>query len=279
MTTLNCIQAITSSVGDNPVILIDLQFLKNCPQLEGADILKKLFGITDDDNVFCYKLKMDNGYATILRDFRITHKQWFDLLLFLKTNNISETNLSMEYLVNNNSLEHILETLEDVMATSLKFGGIPKFETFYDEFYEKINNYYVTQRDQLDNNPLLPVDDKKNKFIWTFFTPANGQSHVSFQEHYKYSDGWSATQRIDSSGTWYRKLKDGTEGDIEAIYTASEVEDEILQFDDHEGQIQNEVDEVDEVLNEVLDVADNAETEQQPWIDNDQQDIPYHSGW
>ena len=120
------------------------------------------------------------------------------------------------------------------------------------------------------------MDDKKNKFIWAFFTPANGQSHVSFQQHYKYSDGWSATHRINSSGTWYRKLKDGTEDDIEAIYTPSEVEDEILQFDDHEGQIQNEVDEVDEVLNEVLDAVNSG---QQPWIDNEQQETPYHSGW
>lgn len=279
MTTLDCIQAITSSVGDNPVILIDLQFLKICPQLEGADIFKKLFGLTEDDTVFCYKLKMDNGYATILQDFRITHKQWFDLLLFLKTNNISETNLSIEYLINNNSLEHILETLEDVMTTSLKLGGIPKFETFYNEFYEKINNYHITQRNQIYNNPLLPMNDKKNKFIWAFFTRANGQQHSSFQQHYKYSDGWSATQRIDSSGTWYRKLKDGTEGDIEAIYTSSEVE--ILQFDNHEGQIQNEVDEVlDEVSDEVLDeVLDAINSGQQPWIDNDQQETPYHSGW
>lgn len=261
-TPIDCIQAITSSAGDNPVILIDLQFLKNCPRLEGADIFKKLFGLVESDDVFCYKLKMDNGYATILQDFRITHKQWFDLLLFLKTPNVFRTNLSIEYLINNNSLEYVLQTLEDVMITSIKLGGIPKFETFYNDFCEKINNYHA-QRNQI-YNPLLPAKDENNKFIWVCYD-AQQTGFWDFHKMYKYSDGWSATQRNKGPYTWFRKLKDGTEGDIEAIYTASEVEDEILQIDDHEGQIQDDGDEVN--------------SGQQPWIDNDEQDIPYHGGW
>ena len=41
--------------------------------------------------------------------------------------------------------------------------------------------------------------------------------------------------------TWYRKLKDGTEDDIEAIYTPSEVEDEILQLEKITNNIINSI--------------------------------------
>jgi len=36
------------------------------------------------------------------------------------------------------------------------------------------------------------------------------------------------------------------------------------------------LDEVDELVDEVLDAINSG---QQPWIDNDQQETPYHSGW
>lgn len=278
MESTQCIQAIPNS-GDNRVIVIDVEFLKNCPRLEGATIFKKLFGLVESDDVFCYKLKKDNGYATILQDFRITHKQWLNLLQFLKTNNISKTNLSIEYLVENNSLDNILQTLEDVMLTSLKLGGIPKFETFYNEFCEKINNYH-THKNQI-YNPLLPAEDKNNKFIWVCYD-AEQTGYWDFHKMYTYLDGWSATQRNNTSCTWFRKLKDGTEGDIEAIYTASEVEDTVseVEISQFEGQIQNDTDDeiVDEIVDEILD-GETKQSEKEAWIDNKHQEIPYHSGW
>ena len=99
---------------------------------------------------------------------------------------------------------------------------------------------------------------------------------------YTYLDGWSATQRNNTSCTWFRKLKDGTEGDIEAIYTASEVEDTVseVEISQFEGQIQNDTDDeiVDEIVDEILD-GETKQSEKEAWIDNKHQEIPYHSGW
>ena len=69
---------------------------------------------------------------------------------------------------------------------------------------------------------------------------------------------------------WYRKLRDGTEeNDIQAIYTASEVEDE------HEGQI---VDDMDELAYD-YDFDEISGNQLEAWIDSETQETPYHSGW
>jgi hypothetical protein len=81
---------------------------------------------------------------------------------------------------------------------------------------------------------------------------------------HKVSDGWSAASQTSSSLVWYRKLKNGDESDIDAVYTASDVEEQI-QADTDSESIEYDFDQNEEAL--------------EPWLDNQTQETPYHSGW
>lgn len=215
-----------------PIIIIDLEFLKTCPQLEDATIFKKLFGLVEDDEKFCYKINYDeNNNATILKDFHITAKDWNNFIFFLRQSYIPEADLNMKYLINNNNktylLSRILFKLEEVMKVCIKLGGIPKFDEYYKKFHKKIDHYYYS-KEITEYNPANPREDRFNRYIWACYAqPAN--EHL-FHMNHKTNDGWSVTQYVHGRCTWYRKLKNGNESDIDAVYTASEVGDDIEQI-------------------------------------------------
>ena len=89
---------------------------------------------------------------------------------------------------------------------------------------------------------------------------------------HKVSDGWSAASSMLSSFVWYRKLKNGDESDIDAVYTASDVEEAA-----EEGEEQMEADTDNE--NNIQYDFDHQEDALEPWLDNDAQEAPYHGGW
>ena len=76
-------------------IIIDLEFLKNCDLLEGATIFKKLFGLVENDETFCYDLKINEKFeTTILQDFRITKDDWKNFMFFLRQHSVPESSFN-----------------------------------------------------------------------------------------------------------------------------------------------------------------------------------------
>jgi len=265
----------TSSI---PIIIIDLHFLKTCSSLKDAFIFKKLFGLVEDDEIFCYKLNLDNdNNATILKDFHITANQWGDLIFFLRQGCIQGSSISIEFMVDNDKrtsmLSNVIIKLNEVMQTCIKLGGIPEFEKYYKNFYKKINNSLFCKK-YTEYNPSNPREDKYNRYIWASHY-AGTVSYTTFIEIHKISDGWSVASSSSSNFVWYRKLKNGNESDIDAVYTEEEVSSVV-----HEEQIEADTDtENDANINNLEYDFDHDEEEQEPWIESETQDTPYHSGW
>ena len=248
-------------------VIIDLEFLKNCDLLEGATIFKKLFGLVENDETFCYDLKINEKFeTTILQDFRITKDDWKNFMFFLRQGSVPESSLMVDYIIDEDkrtsTMGRILRKLESVMETCITFGGVPKFEEYYNNYFKKINTRLCAKK-YCEYNPSNPREDKLNRYIWASHNSAS-ICYASFINMHKVSDGWSAASQTSSRLVWYRKLKNGDESDIDAVYTASDVEEQI-QADTDSESIEYDFDQNEEAL--------------EPWLDNQTQETPYHSGW
>ena len=248
-------------------IIIDLEFLKNCDLLEDATIFKKLFGLVENDDTFCYDLKINEKFEiTILQDFRITKDDWKNFMFFLRQGSVPESSLMVDYIIDNDKrtsmMGRILRNLESVMETCITFGGVPKFEEYYNNYFKKINARLCAKK-YCEYNPGNPREDKLNRYIWASHNSAS-IIYSDFINMHKVSDGWSVASSMSSCFVWYRKLKNGDESDIDAVYTASDVEEQIEADTDNES-IEYDFDQNEEAL--------------EPWLDNDAQETPYDGGW
>ena len=249
-------------------VIIDLEFLKNCPLLEGATIFKKLFGLVENDDTFCYDLKINEKFeTTILQDFRITKDDWKNFMFFLRQHSVPESSLMTDYIIDNDErtsmMGRVLRKLESVMETCITFGGVPKFEEYYNTYFRKLNTRLCAKK-YCEYNPGNPREDNLNRYIWANHNSAS-ICYASFINMHKVSDGWSVASSMSSSFVWYRKLKTGDESDIDAVYTNSDVEE---ATEEGEEEDEEEGGEEDEEESGILD-----EDHDDGW------ETPYHSGW
>ena len=64
--------------------IIDLHKYKYNSRLDGAEVLKMLFGISDSNPFGNFKMEVDeNGYITILRELRICQRDWLLFNIFI----------------------------------------------------------------------------------------------------------------------------------------------------------------------------------------------------
>lgn len=257
-------------------VIIDLEFLKNCDLLEGATIFKKLFGLVENDETFCYDLNINEKFeTTILQDFRITKDDWKNFMFFLRQHSVPESSLIVDYIIDNDKrtsvMGRVLSKLESVMETCITFGGVPKFEEYYNNYFKKINSRLCAKK-YCEYNPGNPREDKLNRYIWASHNSLD-VNYLTFLNSHKISNGWSAASSMSSSFVWYRKLKNGDESDIDAVYTNSDVEEATEPIEE-----QMEADSDDENNNIQYDF-DHQENALEPWLDNDAQETPYNGGW
>lgn len=253
--------------------IVDMEFLKNNEKLDGAYIFKKLFGLIEDDQVFCYNLNFDEeSCATIFKDYCIKYEDWECLMYYLKYGHIKEETSPLSIIIENDKRTskygRICTNVERLMQISNKLGGIPSIDKYYEDFKNRTIEHYIKKKYET-YNPENPKADKYNKYIWASHY-SGSVTYMTFITDHKVSDGWSVASAQSTSFVWYRKLRDGTEeNEIQAIYTANEVGDE------HEGQIEEDTDdlEYDHDFNEI------SGNQLQAWIDTDHQETPYHSGW
>ena len=255
-------------------VIIDLEFLKNSPLLEGATIFKKLFGLVENDETFCYDLKINEKFeTTILQDFRITKDDWKNFMFFLRQHSVPESSLMTDYIIDNDKrtsvMGRVLRKLESVMEICITFGGVPKFEEYYNNYFKKLNSRLCAKK-YCEYNPGNPREDKLNRYVWASHN-CIGLNYLTFINRHKVSDGWSVASSMSSSFVWYRKLKNGDESDIDAVYTNSDVEEAV-----EEGEEQMEAD-TDNENNNIQYDFDHQEDALEPWLDNDAQEIPYNT--
>ena len=114
---------------DGQLIIIDLNFLKYCPMLEGANIFKMLFGICKNSPYGIFPLQIDSyGYITILKDLHISGKNWYLLINFLKNGVVPQF---LYYKNNGERKKMVLNHMEELNEVNHKLGGIPSFDFFY----------------------------------------------------------------------------------------------------------------------------------------------------
>jgi hypothetical protein len=128
--------------------LIDLNFLKDIylnGRLKGANVFAKLFQI-DDNSPF----KKEDFNINLFNNFEIGLDDWLSLMIFLKTGIIPYQEGEREEKILNN-----------IMIISIKLGGIPSLDLYYQEFYHE-----KRKKKKKKYNPQNPEEDYKKLFLW-----------------------------------------------------------------------------------------------------------------
>lgn len=149
------------------LVIVNMERLKNSERLVGATIFNRLFCLEDDDENEWgpNKLNVDkDGHLTILNDYEITSKEWFNFTNFL------QLGITDHYIVAYTPGLTQGEAYKKLFLQSLnrfyfegvpaKFGPIPAL----DEFYESIKN--IEEEKKINRNPLSPSEDNGLLFNW-----------------------------------------------------------------------------------------------------------------
>lgn len=199
MTSKNILTAPTS---DNIFVFIDKNSLKNSPQLKNATVFNRLFGLIDNnenDNWEQKPMEKDiSGNILLLKNLNITQSNWVLFTAYIR-HGIPPYFYTMKH--NGFSQESIIKKVESINETCNKFGGIPCFDEFYENFIlsDEVNknNYY---------NPFEPKEDTKKKYDWVLVY-SNQPTEMSNVR----ARGWSCVKNVPGnfgniSYTWWRKL-------------------------------------------------------------------------
>ena len=176
------------------LVLIDLYKLKNNPRLEGAEVFKMLFGISDTNPFGKFPMgKDEEGCITILRDLQVSTSQWYVFNVFLNTGSVpgyDDYKLGKEYKYN--EVSHNIETLQEICV---KFGGLPSFDVFRENFYKGESEGTTL----ISNNPMTPEQDKKNLYQWRI-TDHNSSCSTHPYPHKGWSAAGSEVKKRDTLG-------------------------------------------------------------------------------
>ena len=190
MEVYNCLNNIINKIDskkiiygrtlDNALVIIDLYKLKNNKLLEGAKIFKMLFCISDTSPFGSFPMNLDeNGYFTLLKDLHINFKEWLLFTIFLEKGYVLGYK---DYLLEKKEY-NFLETTGNIKKLEIiccKFGGIPSFDSFCENFYKNI------EEEDENYTPKTPEEDINNKYQWEK-TLVNS----SFHDYPNLEQGWS----------------------------------------------------------------------------------------
>lgn len=186
---------------DDVIVFINIDFFKENIILQNANVFNRLFGI-NNDNLFGNfpLLKNDKDEKLLLKNLNINSASWYQLISYLK--NGYPPYYSRDVFKDVMKRNFFIENLENLNQTCNKLGGIPKFDEFYNKFYESLE-------DELSNfnNPFEPLEDTQNKYQWGLAKEYNG-SFIPCYANYPTNEGWSVTKQFkfeDEIYMWFRK--------------------------------------------------------------------------
>ena len=224
------------------LIIIDLHQLKYNPRLEGAEIFKMLFGINDNSPFGNFPMQTDkNGYITLLQELMVSGKDWILFKIFLDQGVVPDYK---NYLTCGSGYNSVSSYLEDLNNICTKFGGIPSFELFYNNFY----NYQKEKKEKeeyYNYNPIKPEEDTKQLYQWGGAVYRYSSDLITIGKLYPPSKKWTLSHlRKDarSPPAWiniYRRKKSNI------IQENEESEEFDLEDDDYENT-DEELEEIEE---------------------------------
>ena len=169
-------------------IAIDLNAIKTSPVLNGANVLKMLFCVSEN-SMFKQEFTIDeNNYYNLLDNYNINHLHWLMLQKFIRTGQLP-TGKDIR------TGEDKIDILE---RTAEKLGGIPYLDSLLT--YKNIEIKPKTIKN--------PNEDIKDEYFWGFFNEQTSRSSYSvFLDFHKVSDGWSVANVEENGNIWFRKKK------------------------------------------------------------------------
>ena len=189
---------------DNISIYIDLRFLKesyHSGNLKNADVFAKLFNLYEDNQdkyKMDYSMKKDTDTQnyTLFKDLDIKYNSWKLLCQYIKFGYIPEIKLNINDEMNDESCCKLTNILNDTYDISIKLGGIPLFDNYYNYTLDNI----ISKKECIEEcyNPMTPEEDKLCKYNWIIGSPSN----IIFNDEYCY------TKKIEVDNEMYfmRKL-------------------------------------------------------------------------
>ena len=229
------------------LILIDTNSLKYNERLEGANVFKMLLGISDNNPFDDSGIEVDENFnLTILRELRISSQDWALLIMFLKKGKIPFYD---KYKKDGEYSTCINADLERLNVVCDKFGGIPSFDLFYENFHKEGEAAEKKRKGYDVDNPTEPKEDEKNLFQWAHCAYFHTVDHNQFLDRHKAGYGWSFTKQVKLEraywGAYYRREWKWAEYD--------------------EGETDSEDDEEEEDDDETESGAEEASNELPPW--------------
>ena len=224
------------------LILIDTNSLKYNQRLEGADIFKMLLGISDNNPFDDCGIEVDENFnLTILRELQVSSQDWALLITFLKTGKIPYYD---KYKKDGEYSTMINSDLERLNVICDKFGGIPSFDLFYENFHKEGEAAEKKRKGYDVDNPTEPKEDEKKMYQWAQCTYFHAMDHTKFLENHKAGYGWSFTKQLplDRPGylmAYYRREWYWAEYDEGE--TDSEDDEETDETENGEGEASNEL--------------------------------------
>ena len=173
----------------------DELFVINCTQLENsqflkeAHVLKRLLQIENDDFANIPLKTDEDGRILLFKDLDISKNEWMYLQNFLSHGYVPLEMMSWNEQVN---------AMENINFTAAKLGGVPSFDTYYHDFYER--------RNVPTYNPKCPEDDILNQYEWTL-------ENSMFRSFRTMTGSWYATKHYRMGVTdfiWWRREKGQT---------------------------------------------------------------------
>ena len=181
------------------LVIIDLHKLKYNPRLDGAEIFKMLFGISDTNPYGKFPMDTDvDGNITILRELHISQGDWILFNIFLNTGAVPHYEAC---LLDNLFFNCVVANLNQLQTVCIKLGGLPTFDLFYENFFESKNIEKVKTTE-----PVTPEEDVEGKYQWIAF-PIENSAQVSAnitRQHLQ--KGWSLASVSKTSLTFNTAL-------------------------------------------------------------------------
>ena len=164
--------------------IIDLHKYKYNSRLDGAEVFKMLFGISDSNPFGNFKMEVDeNGYITILRELRISQRDWLLFNIFIDTGTVPYYDA---FLLDKKFFSVFVANLNTLQEVCAKLGGIPSFDLFYDNVYKSKE---VVKANTVE--PLNPEADITGKYQWTACRSSSQTDINNFINRLSLEDGWS----------------------------------------------------------------------------------------
>jgi hypothetical protein len=180
------------------LILIDTNSLKYNERLEGANIFKMLLGISDNNPFNDCGIEVDeNCNLTILKELRISSRDWSLLITFLKKGNIPFYD---KYIKDGEYSTCINIDLERLNVICNKLGGVPSFDLFYENFHKQGGAAEKKRKGYDVDNPTEPKEDEKKLYQWACCTYIQPCELGSFLLNHKAYYGWNFTKQVRASG-------------------------------------------------------------------------------